>query len=206
VKVRGQRVDLLEVEVNLRALPGVAAAAVALLLPDSAGGAGGGAGGQMVAYVVLSTSCASMVASAEAELSALRQLLAWRVPPYALPALFLPCAALPLLPNGKLDRAILRRPLSDSANPAHAAYRAASSRQAPISDASSDSLVRTRIAAMWSELGLLVVSDHADFFSSGGDSLRLVTLVSQVIDRFLYIFLNLDLRRTGFIPNWALYF
>ena len=165
VKVRGQRVDLLEVEANLRGIPGVDAAAVALL-----SGEGDGSAPMVAAYVIPPT----------ANLSAIRTQLAGRVAQYAIPAIFLHVEALPLLGSGKLDRAALKRPLSDPSNPAHQMFVRTSDQTFFESSAT-----EVQIGKLWIELGLIVpppgaAAEAGDFFACGGDSLRLVALASRI--------------------------
>ncbi|GHC35473.1 non-ribosomal peptide synthetase [Gemmobacter nanjingensis] len=86
VKLRGQRIELPEIEAQLLALPGVEQAAV--LLEDA----------QLVAHVAAPGQTAA----------ALRLALAERLPGYMLPARIALHDRLPLTENGKTDRAALR--------------------------------------------------------------------------------------------------
>jgi amino acid adenylation domain-containing protein len=88
VKVRGQRVELGEIEHALAAHPGVRQCAV-LPRRDS----------YLAAYIVGDASPAD-----------LREHLAARLPTYMIPAAFVTLPALPLTPNGKLDTAALPDP------------------------------------------------------------------------------------------------
>jgi amino acid adenylation domain-containing protein len=187
VKIRGQRVDLLEVEANLRGLPRVATAAVALLKK------GGSGMEQIAAYVVPEGvgNAAGAGAVPSIDQSALRRGLADKVPPYAVPSLMLPCTTLPLLPNGKLDRAALKRPLADPANPAHAFFLAEGSGAGAGGDDGAEdgeewaTETQRELAAIWREMGLLVFKGGGtEFYAAGGDSLRLVSLVVRIRERF----------------------
>ena len=217
MKVRGQRVDLLEVEANLRGLPNVASAAVALLPSD-----------QIAAYIVLFPQhSGSLGVDVGRALADLRAALVPLVAPYAIPALFLSCASLPLLASGKLDRQLLRRPLTDPANPAHAFYQsnfvgeaARGGEHGEMVDAPYGgwaSATEKRLAGLWSTLGLIVTPPRysnmpsiagdgikntinkdeeltgleesaSEFFSSGGDSLRLVAIVSKATPKSSLVF------------------
>ena len=97
VKLRGFRIELLEIESALGAHPEVLAAAV-LLQSD-----------ELVAYVVLRTE------GAEDLTAALRAFLADRLPEYMVPRRFEPRGALPLTPNGKVDRMALAKTESPGA-------------------------------------------------------------------------------------------
>ncbi len=92
VKIRGQRVELGEVEAHLRALPDVTDAVAAVV-------AGPGGHHQLVGYVV-----------GGAEPRALREILATQLPPHLVPAALVPLPAVPLTPNGKTDRKALPAP------------------------------------------------------------------------------------------------
>ena len=86
VKVRGHRVELLEIESAIRAYPGVQQAAVVLREGADA----------VAAYFVGDVDASQMMA-------ALRE----RLPDYMVPAMLVRLVALPLTPNGKVDRRAL---------------------------------------------------------------------------------------------------
>ncbi|MFJ2766003.1 amino acid adenylation domain-containing protein [Streptomyces prasinus] len=98
VKIRGNRVELGEVETCLAAHPAVAQCAV-LAYPDGHGDQ------RLGAHVVLRDDTAA------AELAAH---LAARLPAYMVPAGFARHDALPLTPNGKVDRRTLPEPAADT--------------------------------------------------------------------------------------------
>src|SRR5262249_9568027 len=99
VKLRGFRIELGEIESVLAGLAAVAAAVV-VARPAGRGGP------RLVAYVV-----PREPAGAEAGLKALlREQLRLRLPDYMLPSAFVVLAALPLSPNGKVDREALPAP------------------------------------------------------------------------------------------------
>ena len=97
VKVRGQRIELGEVETALRTFPGITAA-VASKWDEAPGGA------VLIAHIV-----------GNADPAALRVWLAERLPAAAMPAHLLPMEALPMQPSGKIDRQALPNPLLDTA-------------------------------------------------------------------------------------------
>jgi D-alanine--poly(phosphoribitol) ligase subunit 1 len=99
VKIHGHRIELGDVEANIRALPGVQEAAVIA----SPGADGSDA---LVAFVVAEKS------GAQSDLQrgvALKQELAKRVSQYMIPRRILFLDALPMNTNGKTDRAALKR-------------------------------------------------------------------------------------------------
>ena len=94
VKIRGNRVELGEIEAKLRALPGVSDAIV-VARADASGEA------VLVAYVMAPRGLANVDARAE---------LARELPAALVPSAFVVLAALPLTPSGKVDRARLPAP------------------------------------------------------------------------------------------------
>lgn len=92
VKVRGQRIELGEVEAHLRAQHGVTDA-VAAVVP------GPGGHPQLVGYVV-----------GTQDVRGVREALATALPEHLVPAVLVPLPAMPLTPNGKTDRKALPVP------------------------------------------------------------------------------------------------
>ncbi len=157
VKIRGLRIEPGEIEAALRAEPSVAAAAV-VVREDRPGDK------RLVAYVVRQE---PDVTDEDAdETAALRTALRRTLPDYMVPAAFVTLPALPLSPNGKLDRRAL---------PAPQARRATGSALAlPGTEA------ERVLAAIWCEvLNLPEVGIDDDFFDLGGHSL----LATQVVAR-----------------------
>ncbi len=153
VKIRGIRIELGEVEAALRDSPHVREAVV---LARSAA-----AGRMLVACVV-----------AEGEPGAgveeLRAHLRERLPEAMVPAAFLLLPALPVTPNGKVDReALARLPLEEAP--------AASLRTG----------TEERLGAIWREvLGLPRIGAEDDFFHLGGHSLLASRVGSRVREAF----------------------
>lgn len=170
VKIRGYRVELADVERHIRALPEVVDA---LVLKDEA--PGGDA--ILLAHVRLHPG------SAEAENAGQKLLrrLAHQLPAYMVPAQVYVHVAFPLLPNGKVDRAALRR-----MQPAARQAPAAADRQ----DKTRWSKNECAIAQIFEEItGRPVPSVDASFSELGADSLnsiqvllRLETLLTEVPD------------------------
>jgi amino acid adenylation domain-containing protein len=162
VKVRGFRIELGEIEAALGALPAVRDCAVAVC-QDEAFGA------QLVAYVVPAAGTLG-----EPEIDALREALAARLPEHMVPSLFVGLAALPLSPNGKLDRKALPRPAAGLPDAGElddlAAPRGA---------------VEAELARIWCGiLGLERVGVRKSFFHLGGHSLSATRMLARVRDAF----------------------
>jgi amino acid adenylation domain-containing protein len=149
VKVRGHRIELGEIAARLREQPEVKDAAVVV--------ANGPLGKQLVAYVVLHGAAAE---AAETLRARLRQVL----PEVMVPAYIVPMAALPLSPNGKLDRKALPAPERGSRE----------------DDVPPSSPAEHALSAIWCDiLQLKRVSVTANFFDVGGDSIISLRIVAR---------------------------
>ena len=158
VKIRGNRIELGEVEAALRAQPGVGDAVV-VAREDGAGDR------RLVGYVVPASAAAN--GDANLDVAVLRRGLAERLPEAMIPAVLVPLAALPLLPNGKLDRAALPAP-------GHARSELGAHFEPP------RTALEQRLAAIWREvLGLPEVGAEDDFFALGGDSFKAIRVVRR---------------------------
>ncbi|PWI09285.1 non-ribosomal peptide synthetase [Streptomyces sp. NWU339] len=147
VKVRGFRVEPGEVEAALTAHPEVAQAAV--IARET------GVGKQLIAYVV---------PSGETGSEEVRRFAAERLPEFMVPAAFVLLDRLPLMPNGKLDRAALPEPEFTGT-----AYRAPrTSREKTLAELFAEVLDRDRVG----------IDDS--FFELGGHSLLATRLISRV--------------------------
>jgi acyl-coenzyme A synthetase/AMP-(fatty) acid ligase/acyl carrier protein len=163
VKIRGYRIEPGEVEAVLREQDGVGQAAV-IVREDQPGDR------RLVAYIVPgddSPAEDSSVHSA-AQVSewqvAVRESLQERLPEYMLPAAVVVVDGLPLMPNGKLDRAKLPAP----------DYTTRGGRTARTPD-------EEALCRLFAEtLGLSTVSIDDNFFELGGHSLLATQLVSRV--------------------------
>ncbi|MFZ2651070.1 MAG: amino acid adenylation domain-containing protein [Burkholderiaceae bacterium] len=159
VKVRGHRIELGEIESNLMQHPQVRRALV-LVREDQPGDV------RLVAYVVAKE--AMPVASA------LREHLRVHLPESMLPQHFVPLEAIPLLPNGKIDRKALPVPAGAIVLGAAVAPR---------------DPVEQGVWEIWRDvLKLERFGVHDNFFDLGGHSL----LAMQVISR-LRVTLNVEL-------------
>ncbi len=170
IKLRGFRIELGEIEAVLEQHPAVKAAA-ALVRED-------GGDKRLVAYIVPAEEPRSKnqepgVENAELQTqnSKLRTFLSERLPEYMLPAVFVTLAALPVTPNGKIDRRALPAPAEDSV--AHAAYRAP------------ETAAERAVAAVWGEVLQIERVGAADqFFALGGHSLLAIQAVARLRQSF----------------------
>ena len=162
VKVRGYRIELGEIESQLLAHPGVVRA-VAMAREDRPGDV------RLVAYVVP----APAVEIGDAALAAhLRQ----HLPDYMVPQHFVRLPAIPLLPNGKVDRKSLPAPESV---PASAAASVAVEAP-PVPSAPRDAMQARVLKAMEDILGRPGLGVDEDFFEAGGHSLLAARLCARL--------------------------
>lgn len=159
VKIRGQSVELTEVEAALASCEAVARCAVLADTDASTDTT------RLIAVL-------AMQANQKADATDIRRQLAARVPAYMLPAEVVFLDHLPLTATGKIDRGALKAMKTDCAVPARSS--------APPCDA-----IEARVAEIVSELlGVPNVGRDDDFFLLGGDSLRGVELQLRVQDAF----------------------
>ncbi|HEX2203314.1 MAG TPA: amino acid adenylation domain-containing protein, partial [Longimicrobium sp.] len=148
VKIRGLRIELGEIEAAIRRHEGVTDCVV-VARADAAGEK------RLVAYVV-----------GEAEADALKTALRRSLPEYMVPSAFVFLDALPLSPNGKLDRKALPAPEFGGAAERYVAPRTE---------------VEEALAGVWAEvLRLERVGVEESFFDLGGHSLLATRVVSRV--------------------------
>jgi amino acid adenylation domain-containing protein len=153
IKIRGFRVELEEIEQALRSHDGVRDCVVVLREDHDK---------RLIAYVV--AKAASALAVGE-----LRNFLKAKLPVYMVPAAFELIDALPLMPNGKIDR----RALSESQAPAVVNNTFV----APVTP------IEELLASAWREvLRVSRVGVHDNFFDLGGHSLLAAKIVSNVRD------------------------
>ncbi|HVR09570.1 MAG TPA: amino acid adenylation domain-containing protein, partial [Thermoanaerobaculia bacterium] len=158
VKVRGFRIELGEIETVLASHPAVRECVVAARQD-------GPRDRTLVAYVVLPGS--------PVEPRELRAFLAARLPAYMVPARFVPLDALPLSPNGKVDRNALPAPGDMERAPAAGAGE--------FSAPGAIDPVTELVAGVLAEvLGRERVGAGDDFFEMGGHSLLATRVVSRL--------------------------
>jgi amino acid adenylation domain-containing protein len=159
VKVRGFRIELGEIEAALAEQPGVRDAAV-LAREDVPGDT------RLVAYVVLE-------AGAGVSVVELKQRLRDRLPDYMVPATIVELAAMPLSPNGKVDRKALPAP---DAGAGAGEEREQGEARGPIVDA---------LATIFADvLRRDAVGVRDGFFELGGHSLLATQVIARVREAF----------------------
>jgi len=161
LKIRGQRIELGEIDRAMLTLPDVAQAVTHACVINQAADTGGDAR-QLVGYVV---SESGLPLDRDALLTTLKT----QLPPHMVPVVLLQLSALPLSANGKLDRKALPLPELTVKTPG----------RAPESDA------EQAIAAAFSALLGCEINDiEADFFALGGHSLLAMRLAASLSRHF----------------------
>jgi amino acid adenylation domain-containing protein len=173
VKVRGFRIELGDVEAALALHPAVGWSA-ARVWTDPAGEV------MLAGYIVAR-------AGATLEVARLRAFLADHLAPYMIPDRLIAIAAMPLTPNGKVDRAALPDPIVPV-----------------VASVDRNTGVQPRLAALWSELlGVSVVGADDDFFELGGYSLMTVRLARRIEADFGVKLALIDLMRHSTLAAMA---
>ncbi len=159
VKVRGFRIEIGEIEVRLGEYPAIQDCAVVAQ--------GEGASKQLVAFYRAKETTSERIV--ELPVKDLRAHLSQTLPDHMVPAAFVSLAAIPLNPNGKVDRRALMRidPITSSGH----AY------VAPRTDA------EQRLVGMWGEVlhrPPETIGINDGFFELGGHSLLATQLISKI--------------------------
>jgi len=154
VKIFGFRIELAEIEAVLSKHPDVRECAVVAI--EAAG-----EDAQLLACVVKRD-------EAKGDIQEWRQYLSAKLPKYMVPAGFISLCQMPLLPNGKLDRGALAIQPRVSVEPK------------PKGEEPSNA-VELALAKIWRELLKIdQVGMEDDFFELGGQSLKVIQLVSRI--------------------------
>jgi polyketide synthase PksJ len=160
VKIRGNRVELREIENHLLRYPAVKEAVVVAKENRE---------GEQNLY-------AFFISDDEITTSHIRQFLLTTLPGYMIPAYFVPMEKLPLTPNGKIDRKVLLKTECKSSISTGIAY------QPPRND------IQWKIRDIWSRLLEDKEKQHIgindNFFELGGHSLLLIKLKNKLEKTF----------------------
>ncbi|KKD61765.1 hypothetical protein RN22_03865 [Grimontia sp. AD028] len=153
IKIRGHRIDIADVESNLLAIDGVARSIVTSV--DIGGDT------SLVAYIVPTS-------GGDVTPTDIDTLLRARLPDYMVPNFIEILDAMPLTPNGKIDRAALPLPSTRSSVISQQA-------EAPRTD------VEHKIASIWKDMfATEEVCINQSFFAAGGNSISAVKLVAMI--------------------------
>ncbi len=158
VKIRGFRIELGEIEAVLRQHPSVKEAVV-IVREEIPGDK------RLVAYLTLNQ-------EQTAKVEQLRRFLQQKLPIYMTPSAFVILEALPMTPNGKIDRRSLPEP-------AQTRQQAEETFVAPSDE------TEIQLARIWEKvLGIEPIGIRDNFFDLGGDSVLSIRLFAQVQKAF----------------------
>ncbi|MEQ4820450.1 enterobactin non-ribosomal peptide synthetase EntF [Klebsiella variicola] len=157
LKIRGQRIELGEIDRVMSALPDVAQAVSHACVFNQAAATGGDAR-QLVGYLVSDSGL-------PLDTAALKARLAEQLPPHMVPVVLMQLANLPLSANGKLERKALPLPTLGG------------ERSGRPPEPGMETLVATAFSQL---LGCEVNDIDADFFALGGHSLLAMRLAAQL--------------------------
>lgn len=151
IKVRGNGVDLVEVERAFLSLPGIDEGAVKAFSNDEGDN-------QLIAY---------FTSGPPVDTRALRRMFQSHVPDYMVPARFIQLAELPLTPRGKIDRSALDEPIIEPSE--------ATDMAGPASE------LEERLHGIWAGvLGMTTVPVNESFFDLGGNSAGAYQLIADI--------------------------
>ncbi|EBA8974394.1 enterobactin non-ribosomal peptide synthetase EntF [Salmonella enterica] len=161
LKIRGQRIELGEIDRVMQTLPDVEQAVAHACVFNQAAATGGDAR-QLVGYLVSHSGL-------PLDLPALQEKLRQKLPAHMVPVVLLQLASLPLSANGKLDRKAL--PLPDLTP--------------RVKGRAPQSATEIAVAAAFSRLLGCEINDvESDFFALGGHSLLAMKLAAQLSQTF----------------------
>ena len=156
VKIRGFRIELGEIESVMKAHPSVQSAVV-VVREDVPGD------NRLVAYAVPASGLMP-------DIDSLRNFLKRKLPDYMIPTAFVMLDAIPMMPNGKVNRNALPAPGPTGLTDAPVSPRT------PVEEA---------VAEIWSEtLKTDRIGIHDNFFDLGGHSLLATRVISKLQHRF----------------------
>jgi amino acid adenylation domain-containing protein len=163
VKIRGFRIELGEIEAVLAQHPDVLQAVV-IVREDNPGNK------YLAAYLVPKLEALSP--ASPPTISELRSFLKAKLPDYMIPGAFVFLEAMPLTPNGKIDRRAL--PAPDTSH-----------RELEDKFVAPSTPTEEIVAAIWAEvLGLQQVGINDNFFDLGGHSLLATQIISRIREAF----------------------
>ncbi len=156
VKIRGFRIELGDIEAKLAEHPAVHD--VAVIAHEDGDGSN-----RLVAYLLVEENFTSHV-------SELRSFLKKKIPEFMVPSAFVVLDALPITPNGKLDRKALPIPLEGSVSETYSAPR---------------NEIEHKLTNIWKKvLGLKNINIEDNFFNLGGHSLLAVKAIAEINELF----------------------
>jgi amino acid adenylation domain-containing protein len=183
VKLRGQRVELGEIEVNLRQrLPGRVSVAVEVINPSAGADT-------LVAFLAeqsekgltATTDILSFSCQLQQELVKMDKSLSSVLPVYMIPTAYIPLREMPFLVSCKTDRKLLREIGNSMSQKQLAGYRVQAEAKKTIPTTEMEIVLHELWANMFGADGEIGTNDS--FFAIGGDSLKAMKLVANARTR-----------------------
>lgn len=158
VKIRGHRIELGEIESVLNHYPGIISSVVDVVdIKESK---------KICAYIISQQN--------NLDIESIEQFLKSYLPEYMIPSKFVIGENMPLSLNGKVERSYISRILEENMNVESVNY------EEPIGT------IEIAISSIWKEvLKVEKLSRNDDFFEIGGDSLKAVSIMSQLKQKHL---------------------
>lgn len=186
VKLRGQRIELAEIELALRKfLPPGRELAVEVARPG-----GPSCTAQLVVFIVVNIEndfgfdVSPRIVTSQTDLhefglltNDLPQQLATVLPAYMVPSIYVPISALPLTRSAKLDRKLMQTWVENMSVADLGKFSSASTTKGPAPENTTEIVLQ----GLWSQIlgaSLDDISRHGHFFRLGGDSIKAMKLVS----------------------------
>jgi non-ribosomal peptide synthetase component F/aryl carrier-like protein len=206
VKVNGQRVELGEIESQIRECFPAASTAVELIT------LAGQTSRILVAFLQLTDSICSqdpsnaiLAIDLSSDINGLEERLRERLPTYMLPKLYIPLIRLSLTVSGKLDRRALREFVHGLPEEQLAALQARSCRQSVKSIELPETDVERVIVDCWSRvlsMSKAQIGRYDNFFKMGGDSLAALKLSAETRKEELILTVS-DILRNPILHHMA---
>ncbi|KAM0429132.1 hypothetical protein ACHAQK_011304 [Fusarium lateritium] len=181
VKIRGQRVEVGQVEHHVQSLVPSSLGVAVEMVTSNTTARGRTSRQALAAFVAMEGGDSDKVLSQvtttfQTNMAKVQTALASLLPPYMIPTVFVPLSKLPLSRSGKVDRVYLRRMIHGLSEEEMAPYRLASAhKRDPATD------LESQMQSLWADiLGVATESIGLDdnFFMLGGDSISAIKLVS----------------------------
>ncbi|THY33596.1 amino acid adenylation [Aureobasidium pullulans] len=203
VKIRGQRVELGEIEHHIRGCISTSDASFEAIVECIATSSTDEP--RLVAFVAPTASSENLQADTNASVKfALQDLegkLSKLMPPYMIPSSYIPMAAIPTGPTGKTDRKELR---NIGANLDLSAFRLRSTDSGSLAARSLTDMEK-RLAVRWAEVLNVQASDieaHDSFIQLGGDSIHAMNLI-RIAHKHGLVFTVADVLRNTALSDLA---
>jgi amino acid adenylation domain-containing protein len=186
VKIRGQRVEVSEVEDGVRSLLPDHGQVAVVFRKFLAGR------GQLIAFIVLpgqssDDAILEMDETTRYQFCEIRQSLSLSLPRYMVPDMFIPLTRLPLKLSGKLDRAYLRQLVDGLSHYQKLLYSLAEAAAQEVAPQTGMEKTLQRLWCAVLEIGPHQIRAQSNFFKIGGDSVLAMKLTANAHNEGLFL-------------------